>query len=164
MKVVLASRSPRRKQLLSLILESFEVRESHFDESTVIEEEPKKLVKQLSYQKAKSIVETDTALIIGADTVVVSPDGEIFGIPSDKEEALDMLRRLSGNRHQVITGVTLLCGSYRDTFCVKTDVYFRSLENEEIEEYVNSGEPFDKAGGYGIQGKAAIFVKKIEGD
>ncbi len=163
-KVVLASRSPRRRELLSLILDEFAVISSDFDESSITEQDPEKLVKQLSCCKARSVFSGDADLVIGADTVVVSPEGTVFGIPKDRQAALDMLSALSGRKHQVMTGVTLIAQGYEDSFCVKTEVFFRALEQAEKIAYIESGEPFDKAGGYGIQGKAAVFTEKIEGD
>lgn len=121
-------------------------------------------MKRLSFCKASAVSGRKEQLIIGADTVVVSPQNRVFGIPPDESAAYDMLQTLSGKKHRVMTGVTLLYQGEALTFCSKTDVYFRSLEEEEIWDYIRSGEPFDKAGGYGIQGKAAIFVKKIDGD
>jgi len=163
-RYILASRSPRRKELLSLIVDSFEVITSDFDESRITAPDPEQLVKRLSGCKAKAVAEAQDGLVIGADTVVVSPEGRVFGIPQDREEAKRMLSLLSGRRHQVMTGVTLIDGVYEDCFCVKTDVFFRSIEPEEIDAYIETGEPFDKAGGYGIQGKASVFVEKVEGD
>lgn len=163
-RYILASRSPRRKELLSLILDDFEVISSDFDESSITISDPEELVKRLSHGKAISVAKEHDGIVIGADTVVVSPNGVVFGIPADREEALEMLSALSGDKHQVMTGVTLLDGEYQDCFCVKTDVYFRSLDQAEILSYLETGEPFDKAGGYGIQGKASLFVEKIEGD
>lgn len=164
MEVLLASKSPRRRQLLSLIFEEFQSVTSDFDESTVTENNPEELVKYLSFCKASAVSGRKEQLVIGADTVVVSPENKVFGIPPDEFVAYGMLRALSGKKHQVMTGVTLLYQGKVLTFCSKTDVYFRSLEEEEIWDYIRSGEPFDKAGGYGIQGKAAIFVEKIDGD
>ena len=164
MEVLLASKSPRRRQPLSLIFKEFQSVTSDFDESTVTENNPEELVKRLSFCKASAVSGRKEQLIIGADTVVVSPQNRVFGIPPDESAAYDMLQTLSGKKHRVMTGVTLLYQGEALTFCSKTDVYFRSLEEEEIWDYIRSGEPFDKAGGYGIQGKAAIFVKKIDGD
>lgn len=164
MEVLLASKSPRRRQLLSLVFEEFQSVTSDFDESTVTENNPEELVKHLSLCKASAVSGRKEQLVIGADTVVVSPENKVFGIPSDESAAYGMLRALSGKKHQVMTGVTLLYQGATLTFCSKTDVYFRPLTEEEIWDYIHSGEPFDKAGGYGIQGKAAIFVKKIDGD
>lgn len=164
MELILASRSPRRRELLSLLTERFEAVESHFDESSIMEADPEKLVKFLSYYKAAAVPAPKNAVVIGADTVVVSPDGEIFGIPENETQAARMLRALSGRAHRVMTGVTVFSADQQITFCETTRVLFRPLEEEEISWYIRSGEPFDKAGGYGIQGKAARFVSGIEGD
>lgn len=165
MEYILASRSPRRKQLLSLLLNRFSVEVSHFDEKNIREDDPEMLVKKLSYHKAKTVaVRHPDATVIGADTVVVSPEGRIFGIPENETQAKEMLLALSGKAHQVITGMTLFRNEIYHTFACRTKVFFRLLEEDEITAYIQSGEPFDKAGGYGIQGKAAVFVSKIEGD
>ncbi|MDD6236550.1 MAG: Maf family protein [Clostridiales bacterium] len=164
MEVLLASKSPRRRQLLALIFDEFRSVTSDFNESTVKEQNPEELVKRLSYCKAKAVFGQRDQLVIGADTVVVSPENKVFGIPPDESAAYEMLQTLSGKKHRVMTGVTLLYQGEAVTFCSKTDVYFRPLEEEEIRDYIRSGEPFDKAGGYGIQGKAAVFVEKIDGD
>ncbi len=160
----LASRSPRRRELLGLIRSDFQVISSDFDEGGVTESTPKKLVERLSYEKARTVAKAGYRPVLGADTVVVSPDGEIFGIPRDRADAARMLHALSGKRHQVITGVTLLDGDYEDRFSVSTDVYFREITPTEFAEYLDQMDWLDKAGGYGIQGKASIFVQKIDGD
>ncbi len=164
MELVLASRSPRRRELLSLLTDRFRVVESHFDEGSITESDPEKLVQLLSYHKAAAAVVPEGTVVLGADTIVVSPDGEIFGIPANEAQARRMLELLSGRTHAVMTGVTLLGGGRQRTFCEITRVYFRPLDAEEITAYIASGEPFDKAGGYGIQGGAARFVSRIEGD
>lgn len=163
-KILLASCSPRRRELMRLITDSFSVCSPDFDESRITQQDPEKLAYLLSHFKAKSVSCDADTLVIAADTVVVAPDGGIFGKPGDSQEAEEMLRALSGRRHRVITGVTLLSKNHEESFTVCTDVYFRELEAEEIKAYVSSGEPFDKAGGYGIQGKAALFVQRIDGD
>ncbi len=160
----LASRSPRRRELLSLIRPDFQVVSSDFEEGSVTEPTPQKLVERLSYEKARTVANAGHCPVLGADTVVVSPDGEIFGIPRDRADAARMLDALSGKRHQVITGVTLLDGDYEDRFSVSTDVYFREITPMESAEYLDQMDWRDKAGGYGIQGRASIFVQKIDGD
>lgn len=164
MELILASRSPRRQELLSLITDRFKIVASHFDEASITESDPEALVKSLSYHKAAAVTTKGDAVVIGADTVVVSPEGEIFGIPADEAQAYRMLRSLSGKVHCVMTGVTVLGAGQCRTFCEKTRVTFRALEEEELRRYIRSGEPFDKAGGYGIQGRAALFVSGIAGD
>jgi septum formation protein len=162
--LILASRSPRRVELLRLITDQFEPMPSHFDESTIILTQPNELVKALGYHKAKVIFEEHRdATVIGCDTVV-SLDGEIFGIPTDKAHAVEMLQKLSGRTHLVSTGVCILSKNEVCQFVVETKVTFYALTEAEIEAYCNTKEPFDKAGAYGIQGKASLFVESIEGD
>lgn len=162
--IILASRSPRRIELLKLITNEFEVVPSCFDESKVQHTNPTKLVEELSFQKANVVKEQyKNHTIIGCDTVV-SLDDEIFGIPSDYEMAKQMIQKLSGKTHTVITGVSVLDMHTVTTFHCKTDITFYDLTEQEIEDYIQSNEPYDKAGGYGIQAKGGLFVKKIEGD
>lgn len=167
-KYVLASKSPRRKELLGNIGYSFEVMESDFDESTVSKElEPELYVKELAMFKAMSLVKNvaQDTIIIGADTVVVH-EGKILGKPLGRSEAIEMLRRLSGGVHYVYTGVCAVRSN--DAKCVAqcevTAVYFRELDDSEIEHYVDTYSPYDKAGSYGIQEYAGVFVSRIEGD
>ena len=167
-KFVLASKSPRRKELLTNIGMTFEVIESQFDETTVSKDlEPELYVKELAMFKAMSLlkqVEQDT-LIIGADTVVVL-NGKILGKPSGRHDAMSMLAELSGKVHSVYTGICVSRSNDAKTVstCVKTDVYFKKLTAEEIEYYVDNFSPFDKAGSYGIQEYAGVFVERIDGD
>lgn len=166
--VVLASRSPRRQELLRLITEDFTVRVSHFDERPLMAKagslSPEELVKALSAGKAQAVLaECPDALVIGGDTVVVSPDGEIFGIPRDREDAARMLRALSGRSHRVVTGMTICGDGSAFSFAVSTDVEFYPLSEAEIAAYLDTGEPFDKAGGYGIQGYGGLLVRGIRG-
>ena len=174
MKIILASASPRRRELLEQIGLEFEIKASNVEEKSAATI-PWQLVEELSAQKARVVLESqepgaEAVLVIGADTVV-SVGNSILGKPKDKKEASDMLNRLSGGTHQVYTGVTLL---YRPAFsrsdvCEKTfheasKVYFYPMTEEEISCYVDTGEPLDKAGAYGIQGLFARYVKGIEGD
>ena len=167
-KYVLASKSPRRKELLGNIGYEFQVMESDFDESQVSKElEPELYVKELAMFKAMSLVKNvpyDT-IIIGADTVVVH-EGKILGKPLGRGEAIDMLRSLSGSVHYVYTGVCAVRSN--DAKCVAqcevTAVHFRELDDSEIEYYVDNYSPYDKAGSYGIQEYAGVFVSRIEGD
>jgi len=118
----------------------------------------------LAKQKADAVFENNRdSLVIGSDTIVVL-DNRILGKPKDEKDACQMLRNLSGKTHEVYTGVCLNCEKASKTFFCKTDVTFYELSDEEIEKYVSSGEPMDKAGSYGIQGKGALFVEKINGD
>lgn len=163
MKVILASASPRRRELLGNLLKDFEVLPSGAEEN-ITAEEPGETVKELARVKAEWIAEKHPdALVIGADTVVYC-DGKILGKPADAEEARQMLRMLSGREHQVYTGVAVVSpeGSFCDAEC--TDVYFAEMTDGEIEGYIATQDCFDKAGSYGIQGYASRFIEKINGD
>jgi len=163
-QIILASRSPRRVELLKLITEDFIVMPSNFDESKIALEKADELVRQLSFHKAKTVFdENPNAIVIGCDTVVCL-ENRIFGIPQKKEVAKATLQKLSGKTHQVITGVCIMDNEKTSQFEVIADVAFFSLTTKEIEEYVATDEPFDKAGGYGIQGKGSLFVSAINGD
>jgi septum formation protein len=163
MQWVLASSSPRRQELLKLLIPDFEVVPSDVDESVHAAERPETMVARLAREKALAVQgQRPSACIIGADTVVVCEE-VILGKPASHEDAGSMLRKLSGKTHQVLTGVCLV---YLDSLfaeCVTTDVTFRRLLDAEIEGYVQSGEPLDKAGAYAIQGLGARFVEKING-
>ena len=174
-KIVLASASPRRRELLSQVGITFEVKPASGEER-ITSTEPSKVVEELSFQKAMFTVHAlekeqadDLAdiLIIGADTIV-SYEGKILGKPSDPEAAVKMLSMLQGNTHQVYTGVTVLVREEENwkvhTFHECTDVIFYPVTKEEIAEYVFSKDPMDKAGSYGIQGAWGAYVKGIRGD
>ena len=170
-KIVLASASPRRRELMKLLNMKFAVKTS--DEEEVYQStEPEEIVKELARQKAGNVAKhCKNSWVIGADTVVVI-DGEILGKPKTTEEAISMILRLQGRSHQVYTGVAILetgenpeCECLeRDAHVERTDVTVWSMTEEEIREYVATGEPMDKAGGYGIQGAFAVYVKGIRGD
>ncbi|RPI00410.1 MAG: septum formation inhibitor Maf [Calditrichaeota bacterium] len=164
-KLILASQSPRRAQLLSLAGFAFEIRPSFFDEESIKESSPEKHVLRLSEAKARQVAESvEQGIVIGADTIVVV-DEEILGKPRDVEEAKKMLRRLAGRFHQVYTGFALVeMPSQRmaSDFEV-TLVHFRRLAEWEIERYVATQSPLDKAGAYGIQDQSAVFADRIEG-
>ncbi len=164
-KVVLASKSPRRQELIKLIFDSIEILPAECDETLPQGIGAREAVEYLSKIKNEASGElTDKgSLIISADTVV-AVDDEILGKPVDKEDARRMISLLSGKVHQVYTGVTLSMNGKSVTFSEKTDVEFYELSKEEIEEYINTPEPYDKAGAYGIQGKAGLLVKGITGD
>ncbi len=172
MKIILASKSPRRKELLAQIGLEFECVVSDKEE-VISSSVPKEVVEDLSLQKAEdvfSIVRAeseDEIIIIGADTVV-SHMGRIMGKPKDREDACDMLGELNNKCHEVWTGVTIISlvnGEKKsETFSVMTKVYMFEMSEKEINEYVDSGEPMDKAGAYAIQGLCAKFIEKIEGD
>lgn len=163
-KIILASASPRRRELMSLITTEFEIITSDVDETIEEGTLPEDAVMQLSFKKAHAVSEMYKGrTVIGADTVVVC-DGKILGKPVNRENAKEMLKMLSGRAHQVLTGVTITDGNEHDTFCVKSDVKFFELTDAEISAYAESGEPDDKAGAYAIQGKGSLFVEKIDGD
>lgn len=160
--LILASKSPRRKELLSLITDKFEIKSAEVDETLPDGILPDKAVEYLSKIKAlpfKNGIDT----IIGADTVVAI-DNQILGKPADRKQAFDMLKLLSGKYHSVFTGVTVISPKASVTFSVETKVKFFELNDDEINSYVATGECDDKAGAYGIQGKGSLLVERIEGD
>ena len=160
--IILASKSPRRKELLSLSGYEFSIKPTEADETLPSGIEPDKAVEMLSRIKAAPLNNGED-IIIGADTVVAL-DGVIMGKPKDEAEAFDMLKALSGKVHFVYTGVTLMKGDRELTFSEKTEVEFYPLSDEEIKAYTETGEPLDKAGAYGIQGKGGLLIKRINGD
>ena len=160
--VVLASQSPRRKQLLGLLGITPEIVPANIDESWRTGEEPAPHAERLAREKAAAIVRPD-ALVVAADTIVVL-DGDILGKPSTEKEAAVMLRRLSGRDHIVHTAMAVSYGRRSASGVETTRVWFRSLDEHSIKDYVATGEPMDKAGAYGIQGFGAVIVEKIEGD
>lgn len=173
MRIILASASPRRRELLTQIGMKYEVIPSTIDEK-MTKTLPKEVVRELSLQKAEDVCaglkarEAEDFLVIGADTVVAF-EGVIMGKPVDEEDACRMLRALQGKMHQVYTGVAL-CGERKgragfcSTFYEKTDVVMYPMTEEEIEAYVATKEPMDKAGAYGIQGRCAAHIERISGD
>jgi len=197
-RVILASGSPRRKELLEMIGVEFEVISGNQEENYK-STQPEDIVKELALMKAEYVAKIIESkyhkdfLIIGADTIVVM-DNKIIEKPGDQEEALEMLRNLQGRSHYVYTGVALLnyvadrCKNHKGdkleekaekeeqacgangfkkevfNFTAKTKVHIDSISDEEIKDYIKTGDPFDKAGGYGIQGRFAVFVKGIEGE
>lgn len=162
--LILASSSPRRKELLENLQLNFEVSSSDVDESYNPELSPEEVVMELALRKASHIsTNHPSSFIIGSDTVVVA-DGKILGKPNNHSEAFDMLTTLAGKTHSVYTGVAIVGPESTVKFYEKTDVVFWELTDEEINSYINTGESFDKAGGYGIQGFGSILVKEIKGD
>lgn len=162
--LILASSSPRRKELLQQIGFKFSIRTSETDERLEPDWTPEDAVLHLSKKKAEAVFsQHPDAVVIGADTIVVIDD-VILGKPSNRESAKRMLSQLSGTSHQVLTGVTILSDTNKTTFFTQTDVRMYPLTDLEIENYIDSGEPFDKAGSYGIQGLGATLVKEIKGD
>ncbi len=164
MKIILASASPRRKELLKLICEDFEVKPSSADETIPNGLSCENVAEYLATIKAKSIKNTENnTAIIGCDTVVVI-DNKILGKPIDRSHCKAMLSKLSGRTHFVYTGVCIIYNNKVTSFTEKTEVLFHNLTENEVEKYMDTNEPFDKAGGYGIQGKGALLVKSIKGD
>ncbi len=165
MAIILASGSPRRRELMAYITENFEVKVSDADEATDLSLPPDKIVMSLAGQKNDAVLplcEPDD-IIISADTIVYV-DGEILGKPKNHDDAKNMLSKLSGRTHEVYTGVFIRTPNGNAGFADKTEVRFYDLSSEEIDRYINTGEPFDKAGGYGIQGRGAMLIKGIVGD
>ncbi len=164
-RIVLASASPRRKEIISLISDKVVIRPAECDETLPEGIGAKEAVEYLSNIKndAARLISAEDEIIITADTVV-AVDNKILGKPKDKEDARRMITLLSGKTHQVFTGVTIFADGKKVTFSEKTDVTFFHLSEEEIEKYISSVEPYDKAGGYGIQGKGGLLVKGISGD
>ena len=163
--IILASKSPRRKYLLEQAGLTFTVEPSSFDESTIALSSPDVYVKILAESKAGDIAEKHPqSWVIGADTIVLI-DGTVLGKPASRSEARTMLKHLSGRTHQVFTGYCLCCRSQNRFFsdAVKTDVQFKKLTDDEIEWYIHTKEPFDKAGAYAIQGLGTFLVKGING-
>ena len=166
MNIILASQSPRRKELLERMgIRDFETISPNVDESVFHGLPPEELVRRLSAEKAAAVAGRagEDAIVIAADTVVAL-EGAVLGKPADELDAFKMLSALSGVRHQVYTGVTVCRGGEKQTAHEVTDVTFRELSEEEIEHYIATGEPMDKAGAYGIQGYGALLIQGISGD
>ena len=163
MQLILASQSPRRKELLGLFHIPFTVRIADIDETMDPAKAPYDEVARVGLLKAKAVEANAEDVVIAADTIVVC-DGRTLGKPHSEEEAAGMLRLLSGRDHQVMTGMTVLRGNTHRSITEVTDIHFRALSENEIARYVASGEPMDKAGAYGIQGGAALFAEKMVGD
>jgi len=163
MQLILASASPRRQELLKLFGFPFSIRVADIDETMDPGKAPFDEVARVSALKARAIDRTEEDVVIAADTIVVC-EGRVLGKPHSEEEAMQMLRLLSGRDHQVMTGCTVLRGKTCETFTEVTDLHFRPLSETEIARYVASGEPMDKAGSYGIQGGAALFCERMVGD
>ncbi|MFN8641869.1 MAG: Maf family protein [Candidatus Binatia bacterium] len=161
--LVLASASPRRAELLEAAGYEFDVDTADVDETPRPGEAPEAYVQRLALAKALAVAARHTeAMVLGADTTVVV-DGTILGKPADAAEARTMLQRLAGHAHEVLTGVALVCGPWTRVEVATTRVWFLPLTPEEIDGYVASGEPMDKAGAYAIQGRASRFASRIDG-
>lgn len=164
MALILASGSPRRRELMHLITDDFTVKTTDADETLPADIDPAKAAEFLAVQKAKAAAELypeDT--VIGCDTTVIH-DGRILGKPADRADAEKMLKALSGCTHQVITGAAIISGGRVFSFSETTQVEFYPLTDSEIQSYLDTDEPYDKAGSYGIQGKGSLFIKGIKGD
>ncbi len=163
MSLILASASPRRRELLGLFGIPFQTRPADIDETMDPSLPPEREVARVSRAKALAARREDADLVVAADTIVVC-QGKVLGKPADQERAVEMLRLLSGRDHQVMTGCTVVRGDRIETFTEITDLHFRPLSEGEIRRYVATGEPLDKAGACGNQGGAALFCERIVGD
>lgn len=169
MRIILASKSPRRKELLALLNVEYEVIVSEADETLeegiTIEEQ----AKRLSFIKAKTVFDETTGdrIVIGSDTMVIK-NNKIYGKPKDREEAFKMLKELQGTNHKVITGLAILVeknGEYKKYLDYDiADVYFKDISDEEINNWIDTGEAYDKAGAYAVQGKFMVFIEKFNGN
>ena len=163
MELILASQSPRRKELLGLFRLPFTVRIADIDETMDLNKAPYDEVARVSRCKAEAVTREADDVVIAADTIVVC-QGRVLGKPRDTADAKAMLSLLSGRDHQVMTGLCVIRGEKCVTATEVTDIHFRNLSEAEIDAYVATGEPMDKAGSYGIQGGAALFAEKMVGD
>ena len=163
MEVILASQSPRRKELMGLFHIPFSIQVADIDETMDPGKAPYDEVARVSRAKAEATPHNDEDVVIAADTIVVC-NGEVLGKPKDENDAFRMLRLLSGRDHQVMTGLCVLRGNTATVCTEVTDIHFRELTDREIRAYIATGEPMDKAGSYGIQGGAALFAEKMHGD
>ena len=163
MELILASQSPRRRELLGLFRLPFVIRVADIDETMDGTASAYDEVARVSREKALAVSRGEEDVVIAADTIVVC-QGKVLGKPHSPEEAAEMLSLLSGRDHQVMTGMTVLRGEKVLSCTEVTDIHFRELSEKEINAYVATGEPMDKAGAYGIQGGAALFAEKMVGD
>ncbi len=164
-KLILASSSPRRKKILTDLGLQFEIIPPEVSEEVKPNESPKDFAIRCSADKAKEIAKNYDGLIIAADTIVVLGN-KIIGKPKDKDDAVHILTSLSGKKHQVITGITIFDSKSHKIISdfVQTDVWITKLSNDDIEKYINTFEPGDKAGAYAAQGKGAVLVERVDGD
>lgn len=163
MNVILASQSPRRRELMGLLRIPFTVRAADIDETMDPNADPAEEVARVSRLKAEAATQSPEETVIAADTIVVC-GGKLLGKPRDEADAFRTLQMLSGRAHQVMTGLTVRRGDSIRTHTEITDVYFRPLSEQEIRDYIRTNDPMDKAGSYGIQSGAAVFVEKLVGD
>lgn len=171
MKIILASNSPRRKELLHQIFDDFDIIKSGFNEEDVKEKDPKKLVQILSLKKTEEVfkkVENDylELIVIGGDTLVYF-DGQVLGKPKDEKDAFNTLKKLQGNKNEVYSAFTVMIKKEgkitKETNLTKSIVTMKPMTDEEIEEYIKTGEPLDKAGSYAVQGIGSKYIQNIEG-
>lgn len=163
MNIILASQSPRRKELMGLYRIPFIIRVADVDEAMDPALPPEQEVARVSRLKAEAVAREEEDVVIAADTIVVC-NGEVLGKPRDEADAYRMLRLLSGRDHQVMTGLTVLQGKTAIVHTEISHIHFKPLTDREIYDYIRTGEPMDKAGAYGIQGGAALFAERLEGD
>ena len=164
MRLILASASPRRRELMKYITNDFEAVSLDCDESLPEGTAPMEASAVLAKRKAAAAAEKyPGCVVIGCDTVVIC-NGKVLGKPRDKAECIHVMEMLSGNTHYVVTSCCIAKGSIQESFSVTTDVTFRTMSPDEIERYASTDEPYDKAGGYGIQGEASEFIASIDGD
>ena len=163
MSLILASQSPRRRELLGLTGLDFTIRVADIDETMDLSKAPYDEVARVSRLKALAVARKPEDVVVAADTIVVC-DHQVLGKPRNEADAFRMLRLLSGRDHQVMTGMTVLRGDEVITCTEVPDIHFRDLSDGEIRAYIATGDPMDKAGSYGVQGGAALFVTRLEGD
>lgn len=163
--IILASASPRRRELLKLICEDFKSVSPDVDETVPAQVEILESPRFLAVKKAMNVCGclSEKAVVIGCDTGVFI-DNEMLGKPKDEEDAFSMLKKLQGKEHLVVTGCCITDGTHKREFSVTSRVFFYPLSDEDIEDYIATGEPMDKAGAYGIQGKGSLLIEKIQGD
>jgi septum formation protein len=164
-RIILASKSPRRIDLLKQLGLKFEVIPSNIDEKKYISRDPEKSVKKIALMKANDVAKKNkNGIVIGSDTIVVFK-GKIIGKPKNKNDAFKTLKKFSGKEHEVVTGLAIIDTISKKTLIdsVKTKVKFRKITDDEINDFIATGEPFDKAGGYGIQNFACIFIESVNG-
>lgn len=166
MNIILASASPRRKEILENINVKFDIVKSDIDEVILEDELPPQVVMRLAFEKSMDVAKSNKeSLVIGADTIVVF-NNKVLGKPKDKEDARNTIRLLSGNTHEVITGISLinLSANKKIIDYVVSRVKFKDLSEDDINDYINTGESLDKAGAYGIQGYGSLLIEEIQGD
>jgi septum formation protein len=163
-KIILASKSPRRKEILSSIIDEFEIVESDYTEDITLDMPPDELAMYLAKGKALDVAKNNQGIIISADTFIVLKN-KVLGKPKNEEDAIKMLKMLSGKKHVVYTGIALIDteNNHIKQGVEKTSIHFRKLTDAEIIKYVKTKEPLDKAGSYAIQGKGMILISKING-